>query len=263
MNGPAVEQGASQMDAKASAALVLKHSEVIVGVKTAHVRGGAWESVDRAVEAGELSGTPVMVEFNPTPERSYADLLSRHMRPGDIQTQLYSRRNPLLGGDNKIADYVVAARNLGVLFDVGHGSDGFWFRSAIPAVQLGFLPDTISTDINKSSIMLPRANMTTTMSKFLNMGLSFEQVIERSTVRPAQAIRRPELGQLSEGGIADIAVFKVETGQFGFVDSGQSKMMGDRRIRCVLTIRNGRIVWDTEGLSLTDWQAAGRYSNYR
>ena len=111
--------------------------------------------------------------------------------------------------------------------------------------------------------MLPRANMTTTMSKFLNLGLSLEQVVERSTVNPAKAIHRPELGRLSEGGIADVAVLEVEKGQFGFVDSGHAKLIGDRKIRCVLTVRAGRIVWDSEGLSLMDWQAAGPYTNYK
>ena len=150
-----------------------------------------------------------------------------------------------------------------MLFDVGHGSGSFWFRIAVPSIEQGFLPDTISTDIDKQSIMLPRANMTTTMSKLLNIGMTIEQIVERSTVNPAKAIHRPELGTLSEGAVADIAVLELQKGKFGFLDSGHGKLIGDRRLRCVLTVRNGDVVWDTEGLSLTDWTKAGPYSNFK
>jgi dihydroorotase len=185
------------------------------------------------------------------------------MRPGDIHTHFYGRLTPLLDSGKKVAAYALAARKRGVLFDVGHGNGSFWFRIAVPAIQQGFLPDTISTDIHARSIMLPRANMITTLSKFLNMGLTPEQVIERATVNPARAIRRPELGHLSEGAVADIAVLELQKGRFGFVDSGRARMIGDRKLRCVLTVRAGRVLWDTEGLSLTEWTHAGPYSNFR
>jgi dihydroorotase len=251
------------MDAEACAAMIEKHPNVIVGVKTAHFQPPTWDAVERAVEAGNLASKPVMVDFTPKPGRSYSDLILKHMRSGDIYTNFYGNDTPLLDGNKKIADYLLAARKRGVLFDVGHGNSSFSFRIAVPAVEQGFLPDTISTDINKWSIMLPRANMTTTMSKFLNIGMNMDQIIERLTVNAANAIRRPDLGHLSEGGWADIAVLQVEKGKFGFVDAGREKLIGDRRIRCVLTVRDGKVVWDSEGLSLSDWQNAGPYSNFK
>ena len=263
MYGPEVENNVAEMDSAACAAMVKKYPGLIVGIKTAHFAPPTWDAVDRAVEAGRLASTPVMVDFSPKPERPYPDLILKHMRPGDIHTHFYGRITPLLDASKKVADYALQARKRGVLFDVGHGSGSFWFRIAVPAIQQGFLPDSISTDIHKQSIMLPRANMITTMSKFLNIGLSVEQIVERSTVNPARAIHRPDLGHLSEGSTADIAVLEVEKGKFGFVDSGHAKLIGDRRLRCVLTVRNGKVVWDTEGLSLTDWQNAGPYSNYK
>jgi len=133
----------------------------------------------------------------------------------------------------------------------------------VPAIEQGFLPDTISTDIHKQSVMLPRANMTTTMSKLLNIGMTIEQIVERCTVNPAKAIHRPELGTLSEGAVADIAVLELQKGKFGYLDSGHGKLIGDKKLRCVLTVRNGDVVWDTEGLSLTDWIKAGPYSNFK
>ncbi len=263
MYGAKVENDVSEMDAAACAAMVKKYPALLVGIKTAHFQPPTWEAVDRAVEAGKLSGAPVMVDFHPKPGRDYPELILKHMRPGDLHTHFYGRLTPLLDAGKKVAPYALEARKRGVLFDVGHGSGSFWFRIAVPAIQQGFLPDTISTDIHRDSIMLPRANMITTMSKFLNIGLSIEQVIERSTVNPARAIRRPELGQLGEGAVADIAVLELEKGKFGFVDSGHGKLIGDRRLRCVLTVRAGKVLWDSEGLSLTEWTHAGPYSNFR
>src|SRR5216684_649781 len=243
MSGPGVENAA------ACAAMAQKYPDIIVGVRTALTSN----AVDRAIEAGKLSSKPVMVDF--------ANL--KQLRPGDIHTHFYGGGNPLLDENKKISSYALAARKRGVLFDVGHGAGGFLFRNAVPAIQQGFLPDTISTDIHKCSILLPRAIMTTTMSKLLNIGLTIDEVVERSTANAANAIHRPDLGHLSEGAVADVAVLEIQKGKFGFVDSGLNKLMGDRRIRCVLTIRAGKVVWDADGLSLVDWQNAGPYTNYK
>ncbi len=263
MYGEKVENDVGEMDAEAAARMVKKYPETLVGIKTAHFQPATWDAVDRAVRAAELSNSIVMVDFHPKPGRGYPELILKHMRPGDIHTHFYGRLTPQLDAQKKIQPYMLEARKRGILFDVGHGSGSFWFRIAVPAIEQGFLPDTISTDIHKDSIMLPRANMITTMSKFLNIGMTLEQVIERSTVNPAKAIRRPELGTLSEGTVADIVLLELEKGQFAFLDSGHGKLIGDKRLRCVLTVREGKVVWDTEGLSLTEWSNAGPYSNFK
>jgi dihydroorotase len=263
MYGSKVENDVNEMDAEAAANMILKYPTILVGVKTAHFQPPTWEAVDRAVKAADLSRTVVMVDFQPKPGREYPDLILKHMRPGDIHTHIYGRGTPQLDANRKLQPYVLEARKRGVLFDLGHGNGSFWFRIAVPAIQQGFLPDTISTDIHKRSIMLPRANMMTTMSKLLNIGMTIEQLIERSTVNPAKAIRRPDLGTLTEGAIADIAVIELQKGKFGFLDSGHARLAGDKKLRCVLTVRDGEVVWDTEGLSLTDWRHAGPYSNFK
>jgi len=263
MYGEKVENDVQEMDPEAAARMVNKYPQTIVGIKTAHFQPPTWDAVDRAVKAAELSNSVLMVDFHPKPGRGYPDLILKHMRPGDIHTHFYGRLTPQLDAQKKVQPYMWEARKRGILFDVGHGSGSFWFRIAVPAIEQGFLPDTISTDIHKDSIMLSRANMITTMSKFLNIGMTLEQVIERSTVNPAKAIRRPELGTLGEGSVADIAVLALEQGSFAFLDSGHGKLIGDKRLRCVLTVRNGKVVWDTEGLSLTDWSNAGPYSNFK
>ena len=263
MYGTKVEDDVREMDVEAAAAVVRKHRDVIVGIKTAHYQPADWEAVDRAVKAAEMSNSALMVDFHPKPGRDYPELILKHMRPGDIHTHFYGRLTPQLDANKKVQPYMWEARKRGVLFDVGHGSGSFWFRIAVPAIKQGFLPDTISTDIHKNSVMLPRASLITTMSRFLNIGMTLEQVIERVTVRPAKAIRRPELGTLSEGAVADIAVIDEQRGEFAFLDSGFGKHIGDRNLRAVLTVRNGRVVWDTDGLSLSEWTDVGPYSNYR
>src|SRR5207249_4506482 len=120
--------------------------------------GGA---IDLALKAAELSHTIVMAESG------------SKLRPGDIETHVYGRQPPA-------RDALLEARKHGVLFDVGHGAGGFWFRAAVPMIRESFLPDTISSGIDRDAVMLPHATMIDTMSKLLNIGMSLEQVIERS-----------------------------------------------------------------------------------
>ena len=263
MYGPEVEDDPKQMDVDAAVRMVKKYPDTIVGIKTAHYEPANWTAVDNARQAAEKSNTVLMVDFRPKEGRGYRELLLEHMRPGDMHTHVYSRRFDWLDENNKVKSYMWEARKKGILFDVGHGNGSFYYRKAVPALKQGFLPDTISTDIHKRSIMLPRATMATTMSKFLTLGLPLEQIIERTTVAPAKAIRRTELGTLSEGAEADIAVFRLSEGKFGFLDSGRAKMIGDKKLFCVLTVRNGAIVWDTEGLAATEFTNAGPYTNFK
>ena len=255
----AVEQDVSEMDPAPCAAMISRYPEHVIGAKTAHFGGPGWEAVDGAVEAARQSGTIAMIDFAPKPTRSYRDMLLKKLSPGDIHTHLYAQHIPLLGKNEKVNDYVREARDRGVLFDLGHGGGSFWFRIAIPAISQGFLPDTISTDLHKDSALLPNASMNNTMSKCLNIGMTLEDVVMRSTRNPARIIRRPELGTLSIGAEADIAVLELEYGEFGFVDSGYARMRGDRRLRCLLTVRAGQVVWDLNGLTRPDWEKSGNY----
>lgn len=255
----AVEQDVSEMDPVPCADMIGRYPEHVVGSKTAHFGGPGWEAVDGAVEAARRSGTIAMIDFAPKPTRSYRDLLLKKLSPGDIHTHLYAQHIPLLDERGRVNDYVREARDKGILFDLGHGGGSFWFRIAVPAIEQGFLPDTVSTDYHKYSALMPNASMNTTMSKCLNMGMTLEDVVMRSTRNPARAIRRPELGTLSIGAEADVAVLELEYGEFGFVDSGHARMRGDRRLRCLLTVRAGEVVWDLNGLTRPDWDKAGDY----
>jgi dihydroorotase len=256
---PVGDQSMHEMDARPTAEMIKKYPGILVGVKTAHYDGPEWEALDRAFEAGRLANVPVMVDFHLAPTRTYADLLLKHMRPGDIHTHVYAQHIPLLDENGKVNEYVREARKRGVLFDLGHGGGSFWFRLAAPAMEQGFGPDSISTDLHQHSFLIPQATMINCMSKILNLGMPLEEVIYRSTVTPAREIRRPELGTLSAGGVADIAVLELMKGKFGLVDSGHARLDATQKLRCMLTVRAGKIVWDTEGLSWPDWHKAGKY----
>ncbi|HOU12474.1 MAG TPA: amidohydrolase/deacetylase family metallohydrolase [Anaerolineae bacterium] len=259
------EQVMRAMQPKIAAALAEAYPEVIVGIKTAHywtkdpwdAEHLPWASVERAVEAGELCGKPVMVDFWPRPpERSYPDLILKKLRPGDIHTHVFAQQFPIVNAEGKVYDYMFQARERGVIFDLGHGAGSFWFRNAVPALADGFPPDSISTDLHMGNINGPVVSMLTTMSKYLSMGMPLQEVIFRSTVTPAREIRRPELGTLSVGAEADVAVFKRHEGRFGFTDCGRAKIVGSQKLECAMTVRAGKIVYDPTGLSMPEWQHA-------
>ena len=254
----APEQDVSEMDPALCATAIEQYREHVVGAKSAHFGGPGWESAGGAIKAARQSDSIAMIDFAPKPTRSYEELLER-MSPGDIHTHLYAAHIPLLDEDKKVADYVRRARQRGIVFDTGHGGGSFWFRIAVPAMAQNFPPDTISTDLHKSSRMLPNATMPITMSKFLNLGMPLQEVVYRSTYRPAEVIRHPELGHLSIGAEADLAAFALHEGDFAFVDSGRARMRGRQKLECELTLRAGHVVWDLNGRSLIDWDEAGEY----
>jgi dihydroorotase len=257
--GGRVEQDVREMETEPCAEMIKKYPQYLVGSKTAHFGGTGWEAVDGAVKAARLSGTIAMMDFSPRPTRTYEDLLLKKLSPGDIHTHLYASHIPLLDAQGVVNNYVREARHRGIVFDLGHGGGSCWFRIAVPAMKQGFHPDTISTDLHKNSALLPNATMPVTMSKMLNLGMSLQEVVMRSTLMPAQVIRRRELGTLSVGAGADVAVLEMLKGNFGFLDSGFGRLNGDRKLQCVLTIRSGEIVWDANGISRPEWHTAGRY----
>ena len=249
------EQNVEDMDAAAAAAMARQYPGLIVGIKTAHFEGPEWTPVERALEAGTSAEIPVMVDFGVfRPERPYEELVTKKLRPGDISTHMYIDYIPMIDEDGKVRPYLFDAKKRGVIFDVGHGGGSFVFRQAYPAVHQGFLPDSISTDLHIGSMNAGMKDMTNVMSKFLNLDMSLEEVVRRSTVNPAREIHHEELGQLSVGSDADLALMSLEKGKFGFVDSLGGKMEGHVKLVCQMTIRNGSIVWDLNGLARDDWR---------
>ncbi len=258
------EQTVANLDPEAAAEAALAYREVVVGIKTAHywtklpfdAEHPPWASVEKAVEAGRLCDMPVMVDFWPRPERPYPDLILKKLRPGDIHTHVFARQFPVIDAEGRVEPYMREARARGVWFDLGHGAASFWFRNGKRALDDGFPPDSISTDLHAGSVRTEVHSQLHAMSKCLAMGMSLQEVIYRSTVTPAQAIRRPELGTLSPGAEADVAVLEVRRGDFSFQDCGYARIDGDRKLECVLTLRAGKIVYERDGLALPHWRDA-------
>jgi dihydroorotase len=228
--------------------------DVMVGIKTAHYTGPEWTAVERAVEAGTAAGIPVMVDFgSDRPQRPLFDLLTKKLRPGDIYTHCYSGLRHELDVEGRLNRGMIEGRKRGVIFDVGHGGGSFTWRVAVPAIKQGFLPDSISTDLHISSMNAGMKDMLNVMGKFLAMGVSLDDVVLRSTWNPAKEIHREELGHLSPGAPADVTVLRLETGNFGFTDMYGARLTGRQKLTCELTLRDGKVVYDLNGITRPDW----------
>jgi dihydroorotase len=257
-----LEQSVDEMDPKACATTISRYRDIIVGVKTAHYwtkepwdgEHVPWAAVDRAIECATLANVPVMYDFWPRADRTYEDLLLKKMRPGDIHTHVFAQQFPIILADGKLNPALAEARARGVIFDVGHGSGSFWFRNAVPAEKQGFIPDSMSTDLHTGNYN--EVSMTNVMSKFLAMGVPLDDIIRRSTVNPAAEIHRPELGTLTVGKDADIAVLEFSKGRFSYIDCGVARLDGSAKLEARMTIRAGRILYDPSGLSMVEWDKA-------
>lgn len=253
-----IRDGAEQgdFDPEAVARVHAGHRDVVVGIKSAHYLGEGWDSIDAAVRAGDLAGIPVMVDFGRFHrDRTYHELLGSRLRPGDITTHIFHSAVPWVderGG--RIFDYLHTARDRGIRFDLGHGGGGFVFRNAMPAIEQGFYPDAISTDAHGNSVIGPMMDLPAVMSKMLAAGMPLPEVIAASTSRPADTIGRPELGRVAIGAEADLAVFALREGAFGFADTRGGRIEGSQRLECELTVRAGRIVWDRNARQATDYR---------
>ncbi len=174
------------------------------------------------------------------------------MRPGDIITHSFehvSDRMPFVDEQGKLRSFLLQAQEKGILFDVGHGGAGFWFSQAVPALEQGFWPHSFGTDLHRFSMNAGMKDMLNLMSKYLSMGMPLKEVLLRGSWNPAQAIKREDLGHLSKGAVADIAVLSLKKGTFGFVDAGKNRIVGKQKFEAELTLRAGKIVWDLNGIS--------------
>ena len=257
------EHDVAEMRPGLAAAMAEEHRDIVVGIKTAHywaqrppdAAHPLWAAVDAAVEAGDRCGLPVMVDFFPWhPGRPYPQLILEKLRPGDIHTHVFAQQFPIIDAGGEVEAHLFAARERGIVFDLGHGAASFWYRNAVPAIEQGFVPDSISTDLHTGNVNGPVFDMQTTMNKILACGVPLADVIARSTVAPAREIGHPELGTLSPGAEADLAVFALDDGQFAFVDCGKTRLEAAQRLRCVWTMRAGEVVYNPNGWGLPGWR---------
>jgi dihydroorotase len=247
MRGRPFEQDTTDMDAEKAALSVGQYGNYIVGIKLAHYSGPGWKPVKETVRAGELTNLPVMIDFgeNNSP-LSLQELFMERLRSGDIFThcfaQLKGRQTLVDTVSNQLKPFVWEAKKRGIRFDVGYGEISFSFSQARAAVSMGLYPTSISTDWHA----LANGNMKNIldiMSEFLAMGMSVPQIIEAVTWGPAEIIRHPELGNLSTGSVADIAILSLKDGQTAFYDHAGSRLNGNKIFSCAVTIKNGTVVY--------------------
>ena len=255
MTGDSIQQDIREMDADRTAEVIREYPDLIVGVKIGHYEGASWAPFDRALEAGSTTDRPLLVECH-LPQYSLKDQLDR-MRPGDIITHSFeniAERAPVVDEQGTVQPFVLEAKKRGILFDVGHGGAGFWFDQAVPALQQGLWPNTFGTDLHRFSMNAGMKDMLNVMSKYLTMGMPLKEVLLRGSWNAAKAIGREDLGNLSVGTEADIAILRLKKGTFGFIDADGNRIVGNQKLEAELTIRAGKVVWDLNGLTAKDFE---------
>lgn len=258
MRGPKYEDNLDDMDGRITGEKAKQFPGVIVGIKSAHFSGPEWKPYEQAVIAGNVADIPVMIDYGANRvERPLLDLVSKYLRPGDIYTHCFSglrgEQNPVTGGPSEA---LIVMRKRGIYCDVGHGGGSFSWTVAAPIVRGGYHPDSISTDIHITSMNNGMKDILNVADKMMVLGETVPEVIAQMTSHPAHEIKQEQLGNLSVGSGADVAVLSIETGKFGFVDMFNTKMMGTRKLVCQLTLRDGAVVYDLNGISGDAWDAS-------
>ena len=270
------EQDPRTYDVNLAVDTARRYPDLIVGFKVAHYwttqpyddLHTPWANVDAVMEAGRKADLPVMFDWYPRPAsggypmRSYRELILEKSRPGDIHTHHYAIHIPVIGKNGKVNPDVFKAQERGFIFDCGHGAGSFVWRNAVPAIEQGFISDTISTDLHRGNVNGPVLDMINVMSKYVIMGVPLYEVIRRSTINPARAIHHPELGSMSRGSTADIAVFEQLKGNFTYLDTSGGKNYGDKKLISIMTLSDGNIVFDPYGLSCPVWNNIPKDNRY-
>jgi len=247
MRGGVYEQNTNDMDGKKTALVARQYPEYIVGIKLAHYKGTKWKPVNEAVRAGNLANIPLMIDFGDNPSSlSIRELFLEHMRPGDIYTHCFAElkgREPIVDVDTKeLKSFVWEAKKRGIFFDVGYGEISFSFSQAIPAAKAGFYPNSISTDMHAEKKNKVN-NMLGIMSEFLALGMNIREVIGAVTWNPAREIKHEELGNISVGAIADIAILTVSNNKSGLYNYAGFTIDGAKKFECRTTIKSGKVVY--------------------
>ena len=238
-------------DPEGCARIIMENPDLAIGVKLRYGPGLVWEystePVKLARKTAEMAGgVPMMMHITDSPI-PLPDLIE-HMKPGDIVTHCYHGRAHGIMGQEKqfLLKEVVEAQRAGIIFDCAHGRNHFNFRMIERALDQGFLPDTISTDLTMTTATRgPVWDLPTTMSKLLHFGMSLDDVIRRATSAPARIMGyEGTVGTLKPGANADISVFELRDGNFEMRDSDGDTIIAKRRLLAQLTVKEGRVWYE-------------------
>jgi dihydroorotase len=221
------------IDAREAVRVARENKDLVLGIKVRVGRSASGDSgvkpLDIALEVAEECGLPVMAHLD-APPPSRQEVVSR-LRKGDVLTHCFRPfPNAPVRADGAVREEILAARARGVIFDIGHGGGSFGFGTTRKMLAAGFLPDVISSDVHMISIEGPAFDLLTTMSKFLCLGVDLSTVFRLSTVNPAAAIGRPDLGSLKVGAVGEATVIDLQQGRFDYADCIGERLLGDRRM---------------------------------
>ena len=236
--------------------IVDDNRDVILGIKARidrnTTRGVGIRPLELARELADRVDLPLMVHIGNGPPT--IDEVAALLRPGDILTHCFT------GGDMRIVgpgglphETIMRLRDQGLILDIGHGTGSFSYETAEAMLARGILPDVISTDLHQMAVQGPAIDLPTTLSKFLNLGMSLADVVERATARPAAAMRRPELGSLRPGSAADVALFRLDEGDHVFHDVHMNERHGRQRLVSTRTMVGGETLPRVPDRPLHPW----------
>lgn len=229
-------------DVDLAARTVEENRDIILGIKARidsnTTRGVGIRPLELARTLADRVDLPLMVHIGSGPPSMGA--IAELLRPGDILTHCFTGGDHrLLTDEGRLAPLARELQGRGVILDIGHGAGSFNYRVAEAALAEGVLPDVISSDIHQLSVQGPMFDLPTTLSKFLELGMGLPEIIDRATRRPALAMRRPDLGTLAVGSPADIAIFRIEEGDYTFYDVAMNPRKATRRLICTETLLEG------------------------
>src|SRR5690606_13016972 len=231
---------------KRTGSTIAANRDILLGIKLqvgSNMNGRySYDFLKIARELCDTYKIPMMAHVSFAPPET--DQVMELMRAGDVVTHCYNTHTlGILDQSGKVRQSVRDARARGVLFDVGHGLGSFNFEAARKALADGFVADTISTDIYNLNTDGPVYDMPTTMSKMMHLGMSFDEVLKRTTIAPAKIVNRVDgMGTLAVGAPADVALLAIENGEFALVDSQKNTVVAKQRVVSNLTICKGKKV---------------------
>ena len=238
-------------DPEGCARIIKENPDLAIGVKLRFGPKLVWEYSAEPVKlarktADMAGGVPMMMHITDSPV-PLPDLIE-HMKPGDIVTHCYHGRNHGIMGQEKqfVLKEVVEAQRAGIIFDCAHGRNHFNFRMIEKALDQGFLPDTISTDLTMTTATQgPVWDLPTTMTKLLHFGMSLDEIVRRSTSNPARIMGyEGTVGTLKPGANADVSVFELRDGNFELIDADKNTIIAKRRLFAQVTVKDGRVWYE-------------------
>lgn len=243
-----------------------KNKDIVVAIKARASNSCVGQLGITSIEAGKklarAVGLPLLVHIGHMPPRieEVADLMDK----GDIITHAFhGKDNNLLDlEEGSIPGFTQQARDRGVVFDVGHGKDSFNLNTGKLAKELGFYPDTISTDLHTSSFHKPVKSLPETMSKFMALGYSLDEVVDKVTAKPAEYLSLKGLGKIAEGCTGDLTVFRIEKGDYTFTDANKNTVQGDSMIVPVYAVIAGSVEMDSNCEFRNLYRALGADPDY-